>query len=60
MYKRQVFSESELSTLEDVGVHFASWSVGQIVEYSHQEPAWTETNDRQTISPGYASSLRLE
>ena len=57
---RSVFSESELGTLEDVGAHFATWSAGQVVEYSHQEPAWIETDDRETISLGYASSLRLE
>ena len=57
---RSVFSESELRTLEDVGAHFATWSAGQIVEYSRQEPAWIETDDRETISLGYASSLRLE
>jgi len=57
---RSVFSETELRTLEDVGEHFASWSAGQIVEYSHQEPALTHTNDRQMISLEYAASLRLE
>ena len=57
---RSAFSEEELRTLEDVGAYFASWSAGQIVEYSHREPAWIETNDRETISLDYASSLRLE
>ncbi len=57
---RSVFSEGDLRALEDVGAHFASWSAGQIVEYSHQEPAWLETNDRETIPLTYAASLRLK
>lgn len=55
-----VFSVSELETMEYVSRHFAKWSSGRISQYSHAEPGWLETSDRETIPYTYAASLRLE
>jgi putative zinc finger/helix-turn-helix YgiT family protein len=57
---RSRFSECELETLDYVAHYFADWSASRIAVYSHQEPGWLETKDRETIPLDYAASLRLE
>ena len=54
-----IFSPDELETMDYVAGHFARWSATRIKDYSHEEPAWLETHDRETISLSYAQTLRL-
>ncbi|MDZ4064962.1 MAG: DUF4065 domain-containing protein [Coriobacteriia bacterium] len=55
-----VFSETELGTLEDVAHAFEGWSALAVTEFSHKEPAWCETQNRDTIPYEYASQLQLD
>lgn len=57
---RSVFTEEELQTLHDVAAYFEGWSAARLVEFSHREPAWTDTNDRETIPPHYAERFQIE
>jgi putative zinc finger/helix-turn-helix YgiT family protein len=54
-----LFSADELRTLDDVVRKFDGWSASQIAEFSHREPAWTETGDRDTIGYEFAERLQL-
>lgn len=56
---RSLFSEAELQTLNDVAHTFDGWPASRIMEYSHQERAWKQTKDRETIDYGFANDLRL-
>lgn len=56
---RSVFTPDELRTLSDVAAYFEGWSASRLVEFSHREPAWAETSDRETIPPSYAESLQI-
>lgn len=51
------FSRHELATLEAIAKKFAGWTASRISEYSHQEAAWLETEDRALIS--YDKALHL-
>jgi len=54
------FGTEEVATLRFVAGYFEDWPATQITEYSHAEPAWRETRDRETIPLSYARSLRLD
>jgi putative zinc finger/helix-turn-helix YgiT family protein len=54
-----VFSAEETETIRFVAAYFAGWSASRISRYSHAEPAWTETVDREVIPYSYAETLRL-
>lgn len=54
------FSAMELDTMTYVADHFADWTAMRVTEYSHLEPGWSETGDRETIPVEYAAKLRLE
>lgn len=56
---RSVFTEDELQTLGDVVAYFEGWSASRLVEFSHREPGWAETNDRETIPLAYAERLQI-
>lgn len=56
---RTVFSDDEFRTLCDVAAYFENWSASRLVEFSHREPAWAETNDRETIPLSYAKRLQI-
>lgn len=56
---RSVFTEDELRTLNDVAAYFEAWSASRLVEFSHREPAWAETGDRETIPLTYAERLQI-
>lgn len=58
-FDRSLFSADELQTLDDVARAFDGWSASQISEYSHSEPAWSETGDRDTIDYSFAQRLQL-
>ncbi len=55
-----VFSEAERKTLVDIAEYFDGWTARQVSEFSHREPAWLETKDRETIPYEYAASLQLQ
>jgi len=55
----RVFSAEELETMRFVAEYFAGWSASRIMRYSHAEPAWVETVDREVIPYSYAETLRL-
>ncbi|MBS3955990.1 MAG: DUF4065 domain-containing protein [Clostridiales bacterium] len=55
-----VFDAQELQTLKDVASKFAHWTASDITAFSHREPAWSETSDRETIPYEYASRLQLD
>jgi uncharacterized phage-associated protein len=57
--KESVFSAEELETIRFVAGYFAGWSASRISRYSHAEPAWAETVDREAIPYSYAETLRL-
>jgi putative zinc finger/helix-turn-helix YgiT family protein len=57
---RSVFSDEELRTMADVTEHFSGWSARQVTEFSHREPAWLETKDRETIPYDHAAALQLD
>ncbi len=56
---REAFSAEELQTLKDVAAHFEGWTASRLVEFSHREPAWAETHDRETIPLAYAERLQI-
>ncbi len=49
----------ELKTLEAVAHKFAHFSPGQLGDYSHQEAAWRDTEDRSLITYDKAAQLSL-
>jgi putative zinc finger/helix-turn-helix YgiT family protein len=57
---REVFDDVELGLLESVARRFEGVSSKEIVDISHQEPAWIENHGegRRFISYNYALSLR--
>jgi uncharacterized phage-associated protein len=57
---RELFSAEELQTLKDVAAHFEGWTASRLVEFSHREPAWAETHDRETIPLAYAERLQID
>lgn len=59
VFDRTLFSESEISILEEVGVKLKDIKTNDIVTLSHQEAAWIE-NEKQhkPISYDYAFSLK--
>jgi putative zinc finger/helix-turn-helix YgiT family protein len=54
-----VFTEEELETLREVAAHFEGWTAKRISEFSHAEPGWVRTRDRETIPYEYAEKLQL-
>lgn len=55
-----VFSQSEQDTLAEVATYFDGWTSQQISEFSHREPAWLETKDRETIPYEFAARLQIQ
>ncbi len=55
-----LFDASELQALSDVAAMFGTWSASEITEFSHREPAWSETSDRETIPYEYAHKLQID
>jgi uncharacterized phage-associated protein len=54
-----LFSEKELSTLEEVALRFKKISTKEIVNLSHQEDAWIKNNEaRNIISYHHAFTLK--
>lgn len=54
-----LFSPDELATMSEVARYFDGWTASQVSAFSHQEPAWLETKDRETIPYEYAARLQI-
>ncbi len=54
-----VFSEAELKTLAEIKDYFKTFSSTRIRQLSHEETAYKETEDGQTISYRYAADLAV-
>lgn len=54
-----VFSDSELHTILTVKSHFSSFSSRRITNFSHEEPAYQQTREYETISYEYARELKI-
>ena len=55
-----LFDKHEIETLNDIARIFADWSASRLTEFSHREPAWSETSDRDTILYEYADRLQID
>lgn len=59
IFNQEIFSESELLILREVGAKFKDISTNDIVETSHQEEAWIDNEKlHNVISYDYAFSLK--
>lgn len=59
IFDRTLFSESEISVLEEVGAKLKNMATNEVVDLSHQETAWIENEkDHKLISYDYAFSLK--
>lgn len=54
-----VFSEAELATISKVCEFFIDFNSTQIKDFSHEEKAYTETEDEQIISYNFAKDLKI-
>lgn len=54
-----VFSDSELKVLAEVKEYFKSFSSTQIKDFSHNEKAYQETNNSETISYLFSNDLQI-
>lgn len=55
-----LFSSDELATMSEVARHFQGWTASRVSDFSHNEPAWLETKDRETIPYEYAARLQIQ
>lgn len=55
-----VFTADELAILADVADRFSGYTCSAISEYSHNEPAYANTGDRERISYEWATRLSVE
>ena len=58
-YDLNLFSDSEIKTIDKVIELFKNKSVGYISDLSHEERAWLETKDNDLISYEYAHYLKI-
>jgi putative zinc finger/helix-turn-helix YgiT family protein len=54
-----ILNENELNIIKYVNDYFKDYGSKQIVDYSHKEKAWIDTEDRQEISYQYADVLTI-
>ena len=55
-----VFDEDELKMIEEVKKYFKNYNSSEIAEYSHQEKAFKETKNNESISYDYAFDIELK
>lgn len=55
-----VFDEDELKIIEEVKKYFKNYNSSEIAEYSHQEKAFKETKNNESISYDYAFDIELK
>lgn len=55
-----VFTAQEAAILEEIARYFDGWTAKRISAFSHNEPAWLETRDRETIPYDYAARLQIQ
>lgn len=58
LFDPEVFSRSELEVLEEVAGVYGGKSAGQLIELTHQEPAWVKANELR--EPGSSRPMPFE
>jgi len=60
-YDLSIFTESEITVINDVISKFKNWACSKVSNYSHKEDAWIENPDLALISyEQYADKLKIE
>lgn len=54
-----ILEESEISIIHEVKNYFKDFNVSKIVDFSHQEVAYQQTNNKELISYEYAADLQI-
>lgn len=56
--KEEILDEAEITVINDVIKKFETYNTQSLVDYMHQEKAYTETQDQQVISYSLAKEIR--
>ena len=59
-FNKNIFTEEELDTLDKVNNFFKDYTSSEIVEYSHKEKAFKETEYYKNISYDYAFDINID
>ncbi len=61
LFNKELFSETELASLNEVAERFKTTTVSKIIDISHQELAWHESFEqgKKLISYEYAFELKI-
>lgn len=59
-FNKDLFTKEELDVLSKIKKYFKDYNVKKIVDYSHKEKAYTDTNDCAKISYDYSFDINLK
>lgn len=59
-FSKDLFTKEELDVLDKIKKYFKDYNVKKIVDYSHKEKAYTDTNDCAKISYDYSFDINLK
>lgn len=59
-FNKELFTKEELDVLAKIKKYFKDYNVKKIVDYSHKEKAYTDTNDCAKISYDYSFDINLK
>lgn len=59
-FNKELFTKEELDVLAKIKKFFKDYNVKKIVDYSHKEKAYTDTNDCAKISYDYSFDINLK
>ena len=59
-FNKDLFTKEELDVLAKIKKYFKDYNVKKIVDYSHKEKAYTDTNDCAKISYDYSFDIDLK
>lgn len=59
-FNKDLFTKEELDVLAKIKKYFKDYNVKKIVDYSHKEKAYTDTNDCAKISYDYSFDINLK
>lgn len=59
-FNKELFTKEELDVLAKIKKYFKDYNVKKIVDYSHKEKAYTDTNDCAKISYDYSFDIDLK
>ena len=59
-FNKDLFTKEELDVLDKIKKYFKDYNVKKIVDYSHKEKAYTDTNDCAKISYDYSFDINLK